>query len=260
MATGRAIVRTLGVAMWSIWCLAGRGSRTPVNLQRWAAGICRILGVEIVRCGPVPPPGSLMVANHLGYLDILALTAVTGPTFVAKREVQDWPVVGRLVASSGTIFISRRRPRDLHRVMEEMASATDAGRRVLWFPEATSTDGRSVLPFKSGLFEVAVSRDQPVHPVAITLAGPVGVCQRSDLCWHGDGALAPHLWRVMRTSGCRVTLVFGTGPVYRANRKALACLARDQVTENLSTVPSVRFRLEAPPSRPGGTVLSFIRV
>jgi 1-acyl-sn-glycerol-3-phosphate acyltransferase len=233
MATGRAAGRAAGLAVWSMWCLGRPGRRTAADLQRWAAGTCRLLGVEIVQCGPLPPSGSLIVANHLGYLDILALAAVTGTTFVAKREVRQWPVVGRLAAAAGIIFIDRQRRRDMLRVMDEMAAAGAAGRRVLWFPEATSTDGRSVQPFKSGLFQVAVTRDQPVHPVAITIAGPVGVCPHADLCWHGERALAPHLWRVLRTPGCRVTLVFGDHALYRSSRKALASLAFDQVVDAL---------------------------
>jgi 1-acyl-sn-glycerol-3-phosphate acyltransferase len=173
----------------------------------------------------------LIVANHLGYLDILALAAATGTTFVAKHEVQQWPVVGRLATSAGIIFIDRHRRRDMRRVMAEMSAAGDEGRRVLWFPEATSTDGRSVHPFKSGLFQVAVTRDQPVHAVAITLAGPAGVGPNSVLCWHGDRALAPHLWRVLRTERCRVTLVFADRPLYRTNRKTLASLAHEQVVD-----------------------------
>ncbi len=230
-ATGRAVGRVVGLAVWSMWCLGRRGPHTSADLQRWAAGTCRLLGVEIVRSGPLPPSGSLIVANHLGYLDILALAAATGTTFVAKHEVRQWPVVGRLAAAAGIIFIDRQRRRDMRRVMHEMAAAGDAGRRVLWFPEATSTDGRSVHPFKSGLFQVAVARDQPVHAVAITVAGPADVCPHSDLCWHGDRAFAPHLWRVLRTKGCRVTLVFADRPLYRTNRKALAALAHHKVVD-----------------------------
>jgi lyso-ornithine lipid O-acyltransferase len=155
---------------------AARRARWMQLMSRWVS--C-ILHLEPVASGPRPGPG-LVVANHLGYADVLALGSVLSrPAFVAKREVRSWPVVGWLVAMAGTVFVDRENPRRLARSLAEVDRLVAAGLTVVVFPEGTTTDGSQVLPFRSSLLAVASKLGCPVAPVAIRYIGSDGRPNRS---------------------------------------------------------------------------------
>lgn len=156
MAHGRALGRLCAILSWSLWCVARRSPDSPGWSSWWAAGVCRRLGVQVEIRGPLPERATLVVANHLGYVDILALLSHCPVTFVAKCEIARWPVVGRLAAQAGLIFINRQRLRDVHRVKSAMEEALAAGHTVAYFPEGTSLErtqcaALSNRPLRSGV-------------------------------------------------------------------------------------------------------------
>jgi len=138
--------------------------------EHWLQAACRsalrALGVSWSAAGRPPATSALIAANHLGYLDILVLAAMTPTVFVAKREVRDWPVFGWFARMAGTRFVDRERRSDVARVGDEIAPVLAAGLRVVLFLEGTSTDGRTVQPFKSSLLEPAVQARWPIIPAA----------------------------------------------------------------------------------------------
>ena len=117
-------------------------------LQRTTRRVGRIFQLEIQSAGAIPARG-LLVCNHVSYVDILVLVSLAPAVFVAKREVKSWPVMGLLAQLSGTVFIDRQRRTHVGEVNDEIQSALDDGALVVVFPEGTSSDGRTVLPFKS---------------------------------------------------------------------------------------------------------------
>ncbi|MEV6597025.1 lysophospholipid acyltransferase family protein [Actinoplanes sp. NPDC051346] len=118
--------------------LRGRAIRTV------ARGLLAALGVRLVWRGRTPHTGSLLVANHVSWLDVLALLAVAPVTLVAKREVRGWPLVGAMARAAGAIFVDRDRPRRLPETVAEVAAALRAGRSVAAFPEGTTFSVRRV--------------------------------------------------------------------------------------------------------------------
>lgn len=228
MAHGRALGRLCAILSWSLWCVARRSPDSPGWSSWWAAGVCRRLGVQVEIRGPLPERATLVVANHLGYVDILALLSHCPVTFVAKCEIARWPVVGRLAAQAGLIFINRQRLRDVHRVKSAMEEALAAGHTVAYFPEGTSSNGRSVLPFRTGLFEVAFAAGVPVVTAAIS--GWAADAPPDDrVCWHGDADLLTHLYRLAATRHHGVIIRFGQLDRRCPERRALAAMARQTI-------------------------------
>jgi 1-acyl-sn-glycerol-3-phosphate acyltransferase len=135
--------------------------------QRWARGMIRASGVELRVEGDAAAPSALFVANHVSWIDVLALEAFAPAIFVAKLEVRHWPAIGWLAARVGTLFIKRNSGRSLLRVKNCMAEVLLSGRHAMVFPEGTTTDGTQVLPFRSGLLQAAVDAGCPVQPVAL---------------------------------------------------------------------------------------------
>jgi 1-acyl-sn-glycerol-3-phosphate acyltransferase len=184
--------------------------------------------VQVELRGPLPDRATLVVANHLGYVDILALLSRCPMTFVAKSEIARWPIVGRLAAQAGLIFINRQRLRDVHRVKAAMQEALAAGHTVAYFPEGTSSNGRSVLPFRTGLFEVAFATDVPVMTAAIS-GWAAGAPPDDRVCWHGDTGLLPHVYRLAATRHHGVTIRFGRLDRRCPERRTLAATARQTI-------------------------------
>jgi 1-acyl-sn-glycerol-3-phosphate acyltransferase len=237
-----AALRLAAIPAWTaacflVWIVAGLGPRTrrrPV-VRAWAAGLLRVLAVRVTQHG-VPPAGPfLLVANHLGYLDVLVLASRLDAVFVAKADVRQWPLLGPLAATTGTIFIDRSKARDVMRVGGEMRTAWQRGDGVVLFPEGTSTDGRDVLPLRTALLEWARAAGRPVHASSIayrTLPGDPPA--RTAVCWWGDMTFVPHLQGLCALRGVRADIAF-TAPLAGEDRRALAAAARDTIRLHLGT-------------------------
>ncbi|GIE83865.1 lysophospholipid acyltransferase family protein [Actinoplanes regularis] len=217
VAAGRAGLRLAG--LFTVLLLG----LLPVALLRGAAArtLCRallaVLGVRLVLRGPAPRPGSLLVANHVSWMDILALVAVSPVRLVAKHDVRAWPAVGVTARRSGTIFIDRSRPRDLPVTVGEVAGALRAGRSVAAFPEGTTFCGAEHGRFRPALFQAAIDAGAPVVPTSI-------MYDSAEAAFIGDDTLLASLVRVARVR--RLTLTVITAPALRpapgADRRALA--------------------------------------
>ena len=168
-----ALTTAVYAVLLSGLALIGRSSRRrsrwqALMLHRWAQIAAFILGLNIdVSCN-VPAAPFLLVSNHLSYVDVLVFASQLHCLFVAKKDVESWPIVGALCRSAGTIFIDRSNRRDLARVNGEIAQALEDGRGVILFAEGTSGKGSSVLPFRSSLLEAAAIQGFPVSYAAVS--------------------------------------------------------------------------------------------
>jgi len=192
---------------------------------------CRLIGARVECVGaPSAAQPTLFIANHVSWLDIMALAATLEVSFVAKREVRSWPFFGWLARLQRTVFVARD-PRKVKGERDDIARRLALGDNLVLFAEGTSSPGTTVLPFKSALFAVAqAGAEAPlaVQPVSITytrLAGmPVGRQWRDCFAWYGDMDLVPHFWRVFGLGRFTVRLQFYPAVEAAAfpTRKALA--------------------------------------
>jgi 1-acyl-sn-glycerol-3-phosphate acyltransferase len=178
------------------------------------------MAIDVQATGAFPAPGSLIVANHLGFLDIIVLAAVMDTAFVAKHEVATWPWIGGLAKRAGTLFIRRGHFRDVLHVKDQMRDALDRGQRVTYFPEGTTTNGERVLPFRSGLLQAALDGRHPVHCASIRLS-TAGLAD-SALCWWGEETLISALHRVLGVRRITARLHFDAAMLPGVPRKPLA--------------------------------------
>lgn len=209
-----------------------RGADRARYQARWshrhAQRIARVLHLRVNLIGRWHAT-PLIAANHLGYLDIVTLAAVAPVRFVAKAEVRGWPVFGRLAQCAGTIFLARSDRRRLVEVNRALRGVLATGGGFVVFPEATSSDGQRVLPFRSSLLAVAAEEPHAVLPVGLRYAVDDGDAAR-EVCWWGDMTLVPHLWRLLGFREIRVTVCVGC-PVWHWDRKELAAQLHQAVTD-----------------------------
>ena len=187
-------------------------------LHRWCVFALGMLGVRYQVAGAIPAAG-LIVSNHLSYLDIMVFSAVSPMLFVSKKEVRQWPVLGLLAHLAGSRFLDRSRASDAHRVQNEVQAALDEGCRVIVFPEGTSTDGSSVLPFKPAMFESAVGRHD-ITPAYLSYSVSAGKVS-DDVCFWGEMAFLPHMVRILSKKWIAADVQFGQPSRY-ADRKDAA--------------------------------------
>jgi 1-acyl-sn-glycerol-3-phosphate acyltransferase len=109
----------------------------------------------------------VVVANHVSWLDIFVINALQPCRFVAKSEILNWPLVGRLCAQAGTIFISRGSVRAVRKTFQHLGASVVAGERVAFFPEGTTAAQGGLLPFHANLFEAAIDAKVPILPLAL---------------------------------------------------------------------------------------------
>jgi len=213
-------------------CLLRHGGKIPqLARSRWLQWCSRrTLRVFAVTCesrGPRPETG-LLVCNHLSYLDILVLVALTPAVFVSKSEVRDWPVFGWFARKSGTLFVDRTRRRDVTRMNAEIERTLAGGNVLVLFPEGTSWNSHEILPFKSPLLEPVVGARHPLSVGRITYSVADGSVDR-DVCYWGDMTFLPHLLNLMTKRQVHARVTFAPVAQPATDRKELAFQLREAV-------------------------------
>jgi 1-acyl-sn-glycerol-3-phosphate acyltransferase len=225
-----------GVAVMALRFPSLDAGGRQARIQWWSAGLLQAVGVALQVRGTPRPGATLLVANHVSWLDIAALhAAVPQARFVSKADVRRWPLLGWLVAGAGTLFIERERKRDALRVVHAMADALRAGETVAVFPEGTTGAGPALLPFHANLLQAAIATATPIQPAVLRFADAQ---QRFSPAveFVGDTTLLQSLWRVASASGlvAHVDLLPPQGSAH-ADRRALAEHLRQDMAARLAT-------------------------
>lgn len=180
------------------------------RVQAWSLRMLRVLGVAFeVRGNRLVEGPLLLVANHISWLDILVVHAARHCRFVSKSDVKRWPLIGTLATGGGTLYIERESRRDAMRVVHRMADSLRAGQVLAVFPEGTTTDGLSLLPFHGNLVQAAISADAPAQPVALRFIDTASGGTSLTPSYIGDDSLVGSLWRTV--SGPPVTAIVNFG-------------------------------------------------
>lgn len=224
----RACRRAVALALALMMCMVRlslarlRGPLTLEDRAHWVQSSCRSilarLGIEYTVEG-MPPTAGLVVANHLSYLDILIFSAAMPCFFVAKAEIASWPFFGIATRNGGTIYIDRSSRASANKVAGVIAERLSLPVPILFFPEGTSSDGSSLLPFHASLFEPAARAKAPVTAAAVRYILQDGTPE-SELCWFGDAPFLPHLWKAVGVAGFSAAVRFGEPQIYPDRRTA----------------------------------------
>ena len=231
------LVRILGhllVGVWVTWRLQRQGAGPEAHSQvrrAWYRRALQLAGVYCEVAGEPPREASLVVANHVSWLDIPLLGAAVDPCFLSKAEIARWPIIGWLARRHGTRFI-RRGGHEASAHVEAMREGLDAGRHFVVFPEGTTTRGHGLRRFHPRLFAAVTGTAHPVQPVALDYEsysdGTVPVA------FAGHDRLVPNVWRLLCRPRTRVS-VHVLEPLEGRDRprRELAEAARLQIVEVL---------------------------
>ena len=155
--------------------------------------VCELHRVEVELRGSLPEQPSIVVANHLGYIDPMVLCSLMALSPIAKREIADWALVGAPLERLNVSFVRRGDGHSGARVLLRSLRALREGVSVLNFPEGTTSRG-GLLPFQLGAFWLSRRTGLPVVPVAIDF-------EDTGLCWVDREAFLPHYAKVWWAGG-----------------------------------------------------------
>lgn len=215
--TSRVAARALGAAsvtgvefgaLWAQERLQGADpARRDAYVRDWSRRLLAVLGVSVIddpslaSLPPAPPNGRLLVANHRSMLDILVVLSRFGGNMLSKDDLQRWPVVARLAAVAGTLYVDRGNSASGAASIRRVRERLSAGRTVTVFPEGTTFPGDEVRPFHAGAFLAAVQAGAEVLPVGLAYREPEAIYFQESMGAFGQRLLAQPSIRVAFSLG-----------------------------------------------------------
>ncbi|HTG38875.1 lysophospholipid acyltransferase family protein [Sphingomonas sp.] len=191
----------------------------------------RIAGARVTRIGTPLKRDVFYVANHVSWIDILAIAGTSGSAFVAKAELERAPLVGWLAGLNRTVYVSREQRMKVADQINQLREAFADNWSVTVFPEGTTTDGQSLLPFKSPLLAVL---DPPPPGVLVQPVLLIYDARGRDLAWIGDEGGRDNAVRVLARAGSFAVRCVFLDPFHPRDypgRKAIAAEARRRIEE-----------------------------
>lgn len=199
-------------------------------VQWWLRTVIRILGGRVSIRGTPLPTGALMIANHVAWLDIPLLGGYSPIRFLSKHEIKNWPVIGWLADSGGTLYIERGKQGAAQQAADSISASLSAGDVVLVFPEATTTDGLNVRPFHARLFSSAIEASVLAQPVALRYRNAQG--RPCDKVPYVDKSMLENLLGFLGEKNLYMEIHY-LEPIMAQgyDRKTLAGLAEERIRE-----------------------------
>lgn len=235
ISTGLMLAASLRLVRGRHWHRSPMGERT---VRWWMRRLCRIIGLRLRRRGSPLRSAHLVAANHVSWLDVVAIAAFQPTLFVAKSEVRDWPLLGALATLSGTVFIRRHRLSEVARTVDRITELLLDGQTVTVFPEASTSEGDSVAAFHGAPFQSAIGAEVPVQAVSIRYL-QAGTLDR-QAAFVGDDTFVLHLLRLLARPSTSVELHFcqPLGAPHQ-ERRLLAMRTRELIVHSLTRPPPV---------------------
>ena len=231
--------RHVGRGLFHALAELGQARMSPVRSPREAAerlsaalaAIARAHDLEVSVRGELPRGPALIVANHVSYLDPIAILSRCPAIPIAKGDVAGWPIIGTAARDLGVVFVRREIPMERVRTLRRIHALLAGGVAVLNFPEGTTTRGAHVAPFWRGAFGIAQRLGVPVIPVALRYREP-------ELAWYGRATFLPHYWRTVRRPRLEVALRVGAAMHPRTGEppESMAARARGTISYMLETL------------------------
>lgn len=225
-----ALCLLIALPLHGLWRLVRAPSPWPRLFLRGAA-ICA--GMDIRIQGNPVRRDVLYIANHVSWLDIAVLAGRTGSAFVAKADMAPWPVIGWLATLNNSVYVQREARLDVGMQAAALQAALTTGQPLTLFPEGTTSDGVSLLPFRSSLI-AAVAPPPPgiaIQPVAIDYGS-----HAQRIAWIGEESVGHNALRVLSYPG-RVTVTLWFMPPLGSedfpDRKAIAAHSRGAIAAHL---------------------------
>ena len=207
----------------------------PNYIQVFCRKMCLAFGVQVVTVKPMPATHGLWASNHISWLDIPVAGSVSGAFFLSKAEIAKWPLVGALAKAGGTLFIQRGSG-DAGTVAEQIAKFMTQGASVLFFPEATTTNGHKIKRIHGKLLQAAIQTNLPIQPMVICYVDKHGHIS-TQIPYYGDMTIKDSFMHVLDDDEI-TAYVLPLEPLYPDGKSQheLTDLLQQRLQDGLSTL------------------------
>ncbi|MDE1183005.1 lysophospholipid acyltransferase family protein [Paraburkholderia sp.] len=244
--------RLVAHLLHGMWTVATRfpnaTAEQRLTLNRaWSLKMLRLCGMRLVVHNDSArlDAGALVVSNHVSWIDIYVINAWRPTPFVSKAEIRRWPVVGWLAQQLGTVFIQREKRSDAKRIMHELAQRLSAGELMCVFPEGTTSNGLTLLPFHANMYQAAVSAARPVQPLCLMYEDARGR-QSTAPAYIDDLSLGQSLELVLRGGPLTAHVYVGEPIAPGDDRRSLAAQSQEAIDTALRNMQRARVASPSP--------------
>lgn len=198
----------------------------------------KLLGFTLELKGQLPKEGVMIIGNHMSYLDILIYLSFFEALFVTSVDMRERLFLGQVTQMGGCLYVERRNPRGLPKEMRAIKEFFNKGFSVCIFPEGTSSDGATVLPFKNSMFQIPLETGCLIQPIALEYSKVDGkkfgpeTCDY--VCWYGDLGFFSHLMGLfsLKRVSASLTVLPPIDSSSFEDRKSLSQYAHKALLEN----------------------------
>ncbi len=193
--------------------LVKRRKRLVGNAQFYARFMVLAFNVSIICKNKIPADeNSLVIGNHVGFIDILCLQALTGCVFITSLEMKQTPLLGQICDLGGCTYVDRKNRMNIQEELKGITEVLKEGFRVVLYAESVASNGEQVLPFKKTLLMSAGFAQRPIRPYVFNFrevnGGPILFKHRDSLCWYGDETFFPAIWRSLQLDSVTCEIEF----------------------------------------------------
>src|SRR3989338_651955 len=155
---------------------------------------------------------SLIIGNHLGFIDIVTLQSLASCVFITSLEMKRTPVLGQICDLGGCAYVDRKNRMNIQEELKGITETLTDGFRVALYAESVASNGEQVLPFKKTLLMSAGFANRPIRPFVFNFrevnGGPVLYEHRDSVCWYGDETFFPAIWRSLKLDSVTCEIEF----------------------------------------------------
>ncbi len=204
-----------------------------IRVSKWSKKLLTIFQIypEYLNVSLIPQSGGLLISNHISWIDIFLINSHQYNRFVAKSEVASWPLFGWFANRINTLFIDRNSKSAIKHINAKITECLNKGEYICIFPEGTSTDGKSILPFKSNLLQSVLNSDKECIPLAITYEELHSGDPSTSTAFIGDMTLLESIDKIMRSPPIVAKLIFLPPCLENEDRKKLAIEAKVKIEQ-----------------------------
>ena len=201
------------VLFFSTFDKVKRRQRLVANAQFYSSFMASAFNVKIVCKNPLAADeNSLVIGNHLGFIDIITLQSMRGCVFITSLEMKKTPVLGQICDLAGCAYVNRKNRMNIQDELKGVTETLKDGFRVVLYAESVASNGEQVLPFKKTLLMAAGFANRPIRPFVFNFrevnGGPVLYKHRDSLCWYGDETFFPAIWRSLKLDSVTCEIEF----------------------------------------------------
>ena len=213
-----------------------RRARLVKNCQFYSKLILKAFNIELTINQIIPEDEvSLVVGNHLGFIDIVCLQSVCPSVFITSLEMKNTPGLGQITDLAGCAYVNRKNRMNIQEELKGITNVLGVGHRVVLYAESVASNGEQVLPFKKTLLMSAGFAKKPIRPFVFNYRqvnhGPVFFEHRDSVCWYGDQTFFPAIWRSLQLDSvtCEIEFLPLVYPTVETDRTELSKSLQQQV-------------------------------